>query len=102
VNRTVAGVHFPVDSAAGEMLGLKLAEYFIGRCDAPAAQTPLAPWRFIGERFGETEDFDFRKLYDTNNGNLIVSTFVDQLPPVSITGSRILNWLWKKAKSEWP
>ena len=31
INRTVAGVHFPVDSMAGQLLGLTVAEYFIKR-----------------------------------------------------------------------
>jgi membrane-associated phospholipid phosphatase len=31
VNRTVAGVHFPVDSAAGALLGLTLGQYFYRR-----------------------------------------------------------------------
>ena len=39
INRTVAGVHFPVDSTAGRVLGVTLAEYFIARCKA------LAPFR---------------------------------------------------------
>ena len=32
VNRTVAGVHFPVDSVAGALLGLTLAEYLVNLC----------------------------------------------------------------------
>ena len=32
VNRTVAGLHFPVDSIAGSILGLTLGQYFVQRC----------------------------------------------------------------------
>jgi hypothetical protein len=102
VNRTVAGVHFPVDSAAGEMLGLKLAEYFIARCRNPdEGVTGVVPWRFVGERYVATDDFDFRALYDTTTGNLVVGAFVDPLPQVTIIGSKILNWLWQRALEEW-
>ena len=34
VNRTIAGVHFPIDSAAGAVLGLTLGLYFVARCQA--------------------------------------------------------------------
>ena len=32
INRTVAGMHYPVDSMAGQALGLAIGEYFIARC----------------------------------------------------------------------
>ena len=47
-NRTVAGVHFPVDSAAGAMLGLTLGDYLVRRLKgekpsiAPASSTAPA------------------------------------------------------------
>ncbi|MEP0963565.1 MAG: phosphatase PAP2 family protein [Roseobacter sp.] len=34
VNRTVAGVHFPVDTAAGCTLGVTIGRYFLWRCGA--------------------------------------------------------------------
>lgn len=46
VNRTVAGVHFPVDSIAGHVLGTALGEYLVARCTAllpPAPRAPLSP-----------------------------------------------------------
>jgi hypothetical protein len=46
INRTVAGVHFPVDSAAGQLLGLTLADFLIAR--ATAAHTS---WKFDGRNY---------------------------------------------------
>ena len=36
VNRVVAGVHFPIDAAAGQALGLSLGEYFVRASGIPA------------------------------------------------------------------
>ena len=45
INRTIAGVHFPVDSAAGAVLGLTLGNYFIARCGGAGK---YEPWTFDG------------------------------------------------------
>jgi hypothetical protein len=42
VNRTVAGVHFPIDSIAGHVLGTALGEYFVTRCTRNIAP-PVPP-----------------------------------------------------------
>ena len=48
INRTVAGVHFPVDSAAGQLLGLTLGEYFVHRA---SGQGDYEARQFDGTQF---------------------------------------------------
>jgi membrane-associated phospholipid phosphatase len=98
VNRTVAGVHFPVDSGAGQMLGLTLARYFVRR--ATGAKTFRA-WRFDGERYKGNDDFDFHNLYNTATAQQRKPYYVDQLPTQPPETSPLLGWLWTEAASEW-
>jgi membrane-associated phospholipid phosphatase len=99
INRTVAGVHFPVDSAAGQLLGLTLAEYFAMRCTAAGGNVDA--WRFNGEAFSGADDFDFRQLFDTTTGNRTSQTYANQLTAAAVNGSASLSWLWGKAVAEW-
>ena len=48
INRTVAGVHFPVDSAAGAVLGLTLGHYLVARCQHAAS---FEAWKFDGTKY---------------------------------------------------
>jgi hypothetical protein len=98
VNRTVAGVHFPVDSAAGQVLGLTLARYFVRRA---TGADPFYAWRFDGERWNGDDDFDFRHLYDTATAQQKPAPYVDPLSAQPPEMSPILNWLWKEARKEW-
>ncbi len=53
VNRTVAGVHFPVDSVAGMVLGRSIAELIMQRCgsaDGPL-HTAALRWPQVRRRF---------------------------------------------------
>jgi hypothetical protein len=46
VNRVVAGVHFPIDAPAGQVLGTSLGEYFLHKCgiaNVPCNQRTFAP-----------------------------------------------------------
>ncbi|MDX2156674.1 MAG: phosphatase PAP2 family protein [Hyphomicrobiaceae bacterium] len=105
VNRTVAGVHFPVDSAAGCMLGLTLGEYIVARCTNSSEYTA---WRFDGTRF--KGDFLWRALLDIEKGRKPATAdgaagpFVESAGPQSLDPagrSPILEWIWNEAVKEW-
>jgi hypothetical protein len=95
-NRVVAGVHFPVDSMAGRMLGVALGEYFVARCTA--AQT------FKGRKFvaaeidsAPTTDFNpFNAAQDLDSG-----TFYSQSAAANIAQSNLMPYVWGTAKREW-
>jgi hypothetical protein len=107
VNRTVAGVHFPVDSAAGQALGLTLAEYFIQRCSASAANN-FQPWKFDASGFHSKDDFNPIRHFNlqkfeqqqglSSNGAIFADTVGGK---TTVGKSRILAWLWNKAQGEW-
>jgi hypothetical protein len=103
INRTVAGVHFPVDSAAGQLLGLTLGEYFVQRCRPPEIYEVFYPWRFDGENYPAADDFNWRLLYDAPNEMRLDEVFADRIISEGSTPSPsdLLNWLWAKAAAEW-
>jgi hypothetical protein len=109
VNRTVAGVHFPVDTAAGQMLGLTLGQYFVQRATNATSGQSFTAWRFDGERFPSTQDFEpLRFYYDPLqdltqlNANIAVDPpYLDEIPSQRPATSPILAWLWAEASNEW-
>ena len=103
INRTVAGLHYPVDSAAGQLLGLTLADYFLRRADAGTA---VKGRRFNGVKYVAEDDFNPEAFYDSENGafaspNAATTLYFDEAYSPTISPSPILNWLWLKAQSEW-
>ena len=101
INRTIAGVHFPVDSAAGQMLGLQLAQYLVRRATGGGT---YSSWEFIGGSYPQYLDFDWRRLYASSStqpdpalagyGALINAS-------ESTAASGPLGWLWTQALQEW-
>jgi hypothetical protein len=92
-NRVVAGVHFPVDSMAGRMLGETLAEYVLARC---GASKTFARRRFLGPEVEPEADALFGvELRDDPVG------YLQHLPEADADTSPLLAWLWKRARGEW-
>jgi len=104
INRTVAGVHFPVDSATGAMLGMTLGNYMVSRCDR---SIEYEAWKFDGAAFNPASDFDCTEFFDVANFSQKESapaTYASQLGDQAIAAPEQptpLTWLWGKAKDEW-
>ncbi len=106
VNRTVAGVHFPVDSAAGAVLGLTLGLYFYNRCVPNATYDA---YEFDGTQFPATTggpladgDFYWQLYYDTTGDQqLAPPPYVTANAGQAMQASPLLTWLWQQALGEW-
>jgi hypothetical protein len=105
INRTVAGLHFPVDSAAGAILGLTLGQYLVARCSG-ASGYPAAG--FDGAAYPKLEDFAWSDLYQVTGhapGMQYGKPYVVDLKQQTITplaaDRSALAFLWDKAKREW-
>ena len=98
VNRTVAGLHYPVDSAAGRLLGTALADFFIARCGGNGSLHERA---FNGPKFHGSRDsvidFDPRVSMTDNQ-----SGYYEYLAPTGhIAVSPLLAYMWSRAAKEW-
>lgn len=96
INRTVAGLHFPVDSAAGRLLGHTLGSYFVHRCQG---QTQYHERTFDGTQFhgpaNAALDFDYHESLNNGSFNTRIGA------QVLTSQSAILKTLWDLAKDEW-
>jgi PAP2 superfamily len=100
INRTVAGVHFPVDSAAGAVLGLTLGNYFVSRCGGPV-DADYQSWKFDGSAYPAVQDFYWDDYFDANTGRQAAGPAAMPEASQAVGSSEILNWLWRKAVKEW-
>lgn len=97
VNRTVAGLHFPVDSACGRLLGTALGEFFVARCTS----AKIRERGFVGTRFhrpdGSALDFDARVPLAGDPAGYYTQGSAD----FEVPRSPLLHFMWAKAQSEW-
>jgi len=109
INRTVAGVHYPVDSLAGQLLGMTVAEYALARFKPAGTTTLVDAWVFDGSQVAalQNEDFTgselFNPITDVRRQNAYADKLLDGGGAVqaSVQGSANLNWLWQQASAEW-
>jgi hypothetical protein len=109
VNRTVAGVHFPVDSAAGCFLGLRLGRFFWKRCTAPNAGADFWTYEFDGSAYPvpsggltppDDGDFYWEAIWDALFAGGSVP-YINYIESRLVHRSDLLRWLWRKARDEW-
>src|SRR5262249_9504289 len=80
INRTIAGLHFPVDSAAGALLGLTLSEYLIGLFTGArpyrASQFHGNQYPLSSARTGVDLDFNWERFYDIKKKEMSLTGIV--------------------------
>jgi hypothetical protein len=109
INRTVAGLHFPVDSVAGMVLGQSLAGYYLCRFGVETEMTPIV---FDGRFFDG--DFHYQKVLDRayqkrahpgtmpNDQGMANPASIQPVDrPVNIAKSDLLEQMWIAARDEW-
>ena len=100
INRTVAGVHFPIDSHAGRCLGQSLIEHFVYLA-SKGKQGGLKGWK--------AREFDGKKIAQDQKVDIADLDFEPWMPPPEGTEiepskahfSPVLSWFWDRAASEW-
>jgi hypothetical protein len=90
VNRTVAGMHYPIDSWAGAILGRAVGQIVLSKCGAGSTIEAYdyrahAHCDFFVDEFVKGENPPFG---------------VHQKDSVTVASSDLFAWLWKKARKE--
>lgn len=90
-NRTVAGVHFPVDSASGAWVGCHIGELVYAFASGQPFQTAPGPDLTVPDRNGHTKDF-LLSTFDFSQTGI----------PVTPVALGVVRELWTRAAEEWP
>jgi membrane-associated phospholipid phosphatase len=102
-NRVIAGVHYPVDSLAGRLLGQTLGEYVVARCGASASWQPR---RFHGRALSDwsaTDLLPMQQPLDAQPAPPQPPAFYQSLgsPATGTVAPPLLQWVWQQAHAEW-
>jgi membrane-associated phospholipid phosphatase len=96
-NRVVAGVHFPVDSAVGRLLGTALAEFLVARATGTRVHERGFDGRLFEGAGGAPLDFSLHQSMDHAHGH----AYTRSPGTVAVGSSPLLNWIWEEARKEW-
>jgi membrane-associated phospholipid phosphatase len=96
-NRVVAGVHFPVDSAAGRLLGTALAEFLVARATGTKVHERGFDGRLFEGPHGEPMDFNLHESMDHTSGH----AYTRSAGTMGVGNAPLVAWLWEEALKEW-
>jgi membrane-associated phospholipid phosphatase len=107
-NRVVAGVHFPIDSMAGRMLGVALGEYIVARSGAldRNGQPRKFAYRRLRTLIDQRASMDFNPFSDSQNlDNQAVDAigiyYSNPGQRKKTKTSTLLEKIWDKSSDEW-
>jgi hypothetical protein len=117
VNRTVAGVHYPLDTMAGALVGRTLADYVMARVEESAQVQPRAfrsPYLPEQAQSAAAQDFNLHDFAvfvgdqpDTGPApadsyySTQLAAGTDPAVPFQPAPSKTLKWLFDRAQEEW-
>lgn len=107
-NRFVAGLHTPIDTSAGRMLGTVLANYLVARCTQGSPTSGVFPGSDLPNNEGVLRG-NKGKALDGNKANCsgleLVESGDDGICTLTDVGfhmreNKALGWLWNRARVE--
>jgi hypothetical protein len=113
VNRVIAGMHFPVDLAAGLVLGLAVGRYFVAL--AKGEEAKLTTFKFDAEEYKDMEfpwaDFPFPTILSITDHLPLFKAITPvteltlkptvAMPTEGEKDRSPVRWLWGEAVKEW-
>jgi hypothetical protein len=102
-NRTVAGVHFPMDSMAGSCLGLTLGRIYAAKLGIPGTPVDSDGFKIDTTEFG-AQDFTagaFATVANTPTGHTVGFDWLERTAPLALPGPLpVLDYLRTKAEED--